>query len=65
METLPGALHRNQSSRPWPLRDRTNAGCVMTGISRDMGFFMRAGYAAFKPAMHLFLKQPNAGAFTR
>lgn len=37
----------------------------MTGISRDMGFFMRAAYAALKPAMHLFLKQPNAGAFTR
>lgn len=37
----------------------------MTDISRDMGFFLRTGYAIFKPAMHLFLKQPRAGAFTR
>lgn len=56
--------HRLDREKSKVIVNSANPGCVMTGISRDMGFFMRAGYAAFKPAMHLFLKQPNAGAFT-
>lgn len=37
----------------------------MTDISRNMNIFMRAGKAIFRPALGLFCKQPNAGAFTR
>ena len=42
----------------------TNPGLVLTDISRNMKWFMRAGDALSKPVMMVLRKQPRHGAFT-
>ncbi|CAN0104741.1 unnamed protein product [Hapterophycus canaliculatus] len=56
--------HRLNREKSTVIVNSANPGIVMTDISRDMGWFMRAGNELFKPVLNLFCKQPNAGAFT-
>ncbi|CAM9550304.1 unnamed protein product [Ectocarpus sp. 6 AP-2014] len=60
-EELQQRLNREKST---VIVNSANPGIVLTGISRDMGWFLQVGHEVFKPFLKLFLKHPKAGAFT-